>query len=321
MASPHVAGTVALLWSAAPALRGDIAATREILDLSAVDVDDTRCGGTAAKNNTWGEGRLDAHRAALETPTGRVGGLSGTVTSGGAPVPQADLPLTGPMNRKLATGQNGTYALPSLKTGTCRISARKLGCDEASATVIVAADTTVVQDVAMTALPAHTVAGTVTFGGGPQSDVEIRVAGTSTGTVTDSTGRYRLAVPAGTYELDVIPPHAHCAGPVKVPVAVGADMTRDVVLPSRTDHFGYTCAEGNAPYIAGSDRLPIRGAAIRHQITLPFPVMHYGATYDSAWLGVDGWLSFLREGVRPPINRCPRMAPRPAESSPSEMAW
>lgn len=37
MASPHVAGTVALMWSAAPTLFGDIETTRTRLDTSAVD--------------------------------------------------------------------------------------------------------------------------------------------------------------------------------------------------------------------------------------------------------------------------------------------
>jgi len=45
MASPHVAGTVALMWSAAPALVGDIAATRGLLDQTAIDTEDLSCGG------------------------------------------------------------------------------------------------------------------------------------------------------------------------------------------------------------------------------------------------------------------------------------
>ena len=35
MAAPHVAGTVALVWSAAPSLRGDVAATETLLDRTA----------------------------------------------------------------------------------------------------------------------------------------------------------------------------------------------------------------------------------------------------------------------------------------------
>jgi subtilisin family serine protease len=60
MASPHVAGAIALLWSAAPSLRGDIPATHAALDKAGIDVDATQCGGTKADNNVFGEGRLDA---------------------------------------------------------------------------------------------------------------------------------------------------------------------------------------------------------------------------------------------------------------------
>lgn len=52
MASPHTAATVALLWSAAPALRGDVAATEGVLNSSAIDVDDTSCGGTPASTTS-----------------------------------------------------------------------------------------------------------------------------------------------------------------------------------------------------------------------------------------------------------------------------
>jgi subtilisin family serine protease len=59
MAAPHVAGAVALLWDAVPALVGDVVRTRAILDGAAQDVDNTSCGGTADDNNVWGEGKLD----------------------------------------------------------------------------------------------------------------------------------------------------------------------------------------------------------------------------------------------------------------------
>jgi subtilisin family serine protease len=62
MASPHVAGTVALLISAVPSLRGDIDQLRSILDQTATDTAGT-CGGTNANNNTWGQGKLDAFAA------------------------------------------------------------------------------------------------------------------------------------------------------------------------------------------------------------------------------------------------------------------
>ena len=72
MASPHVAGSVALLWSAVPELAGDIDTTREILGRTAAPVEDLTCGGTAENNNVWGQGQLDIHAAvehALEPVT------------------------------------------------------------------------------------------------------------------------------------------------------------------------------------------------------------------------------------------------------------
>jgi len=65
MASPHVAGVVALIWSdnGAPGFRRNIAATRGFLDNTAVDVNALTCGGSMDDNNMFGEGRLDAKAA------------------------------------------------------------------------------------------------------------------------------------------------------------------------------------------------------------------------------------------------------------------
>jgi hypothetical protein len=68
MAAPHITGVVALMWSAAPALVGDIQATRTLLDATARDVEDLTCGGTATNNNLWGEGRVDAFAAVNGSP-------------------------------------------------------------------------------------------------------------------------------------------------------------------------------------------------------------------------------------------------------------
>lgn len=66
MAAPHVSGVVALIWSKAPAVSRDIAATRLLLDNTAKDKSDLSCGGTADDNNVWGEGRLNALGAVSE---------------------------------------------------------------------------------------------------------------------------------------------------------------------------------------------------------------------------------------------------------------
>ena len=64
MASPHAAGLVALLLSAAPELSGDVDAIEAVLKQTAVPKTTTQtCGGVAAgvvPNNTAGHGRIDA---------------------------------------------------------------------------------------------------------------------------------------------------------------------------------------------------------------------------------------------------------------------
>jgi len=62
-ASPHVAGAVALLWSAYPALKGHIALTEQILNESAHPILDTDCGDSDWPNNVYGYGQLDIKQA------------------------------------------------------------------------------------------------------------------------------------------------------------------------------------------------------------------------------------------------------------------
>jgi subtilisin family serine protease len=63
MATPHVAGAVALLWSAFPELRGQIEITENILNESAVRAEAIDCGGGGFPNNVFGFGRLDVRAA------------------------------------------------------------------------------------------------------------------------------------------------------------------------------------------------------------------------------------------------------------------
>ncbi len=77
MATPHVAGAVALLWSAQPSLRNDVAATENVLNQTAVHRNPpvgSLCDpiGTTSPNNVFGYGRLDVKAAvdrALLLPT------------------------------------------------------------------------------------------------------------------------------------------------------------------------------------------------------------------------------------------------------------
>lgn len=64
MATPHVAGTVLLLWSAFPGLRGNVSTTETYLEQSAVHLTTNQgCGADGVSqvpNNVYGYGRIDA---------------------------------------------------------------------------------------------------------------------------------------------------------------------------------------------------------------------------------------------------------------------
>jgi serine protease AprX len=63
MATPHVAGAIALLWSAYPSLRHQIGATENLLSRTAVAVSSAQCDAGAIPNNVWGWGRIDVKAA------------------------------------------------------------------------------------------------------------------------------------------------------------------------------------------------------------------------------------------------------------------
>jgi serine protease AprX len=124
MAGPHVAGVVALLWSARPALVRNIAATKAFLQNTAnpaVTVSPTQtCGGTPSTqipNNSFGYGRVDALAAVNSGPAifGRVNYQDGVT-----PAKNVTVTLTGNngfATRQTTTDTNGDYVFTGLPVG------------------------------------------------------------------------------------------------------------------------------------------------------------------------------------------------------------
>lgn len=164
MAAPHVAGTAALIWSVAPSLRGDLPATEALLDRTARDVDDTSCGGTAADNNVFGEGRLDAYAAVNEAPRGPVGRVTGTVTSAADGEPIAGVTIDDG-TRDTTTGTDGRYSL-TVPAGETTVTATVYGYESQSDTFAVDEGGAVTRDFALVPQPVVTVGGRVTDGSG-----------------------------------------------------------------------------------------------------------------------------------------------------------
>jgi serine protease AprX len=68
MATPHISGAMALLWSAIPGLQNQIQASRDALDNAAVFLTSTLCGPAGPPNNVYGWGRVNIATAVGNPP-------------------------------------------------------------------------------------------------------------------------------------------------------------------------------------------------------------------------------------------------------------
>jgi subtilisin family serine protease len=83
MATPHVSGVVALLWSANPALIGNITATTDLLQHNADFRSSTQCGSAGPPNNVYGWGIINALTAVQNSlPTRTLTVASASPSSG-----------------------------------------------------------------------------------------------------------------------------------------------------------------------------------------------------------------------------------------------
>jgi hypothetical protein len=301
MATPHLAGTVALMWSAAPALFGDIAGTRAILDDSAIDTPDDSCGGTDDDNNVWGEGRLDAFAAVDQSPRGPTGTLAGTVTdaSTGDPIAGATIHAVGPSDRTTTTDPSGNYSL-LLPVGTYDVTASAFGyLPETASGVEILEDQTTTQDFALDPAPTHTVSGHVRDGDGAAIEgATVTILGTPIPpATTDADGFYSFdSVPEGEYDVEA--EVSGCNESQTQHLVVDGDETLDFVLPQRVDGYGYFCELVPFDYIAATNELPLSGDDDVMPVDLPFPFTLYGRTYDTTHVATNGFMNFLSFDAR-----------------------
>ncbi|HEX6686448.1 MAG TPA: S8 family serine peptidase [Candidatus Limnocylindrales bacterium] len=246
MAAPHVSGAAALLWSSAPALIGDITGTRELLASTATDTPDSTCGGTDADNNTYGEGRLNAHLAVGRAPRGKTGVLTGVVrdAASGQPllgVKVAATEIEGSQERSTISNNIGGYRI-TLPVGDHKVSASAFGFDSTDpVTVSIREGETIDLDLALAARARVAVHGTIRDGSGQGWPLYARVVvdGVPGGTffTKPSEGRYSFELPANaTYTLRVtseLPGYE----PLVTEVAVGQaeEVRRDFALAAETE--------------------------------------------------------------------------------------
>jgi hypothetical protein len=296
MASPHLAGTVALMWSAAPALVGDIDSTREILDQSALDTADLGCGGTAENNNVWGEGRLDALAALDNCPTGPTGTLRGAITEAdtGSPIAKATVLIQGgARDRTVTTDASGAFSV-KLSVGVYTITAKAFGyLVQSVQSVEITEGATTTQDYSLVLAPTFALSGVVVDKKGtPLAGAQVSILGTPIDAViTDDSGHYSFAkVPAGDYNVNANA--GRCYDTQTLPLTLSADATLDFVLPLRVDAYGYSCYVAPYNFIDANTVLPLNNNDSTN-VTLPFPFTLYGQTYDTVTVTMYGYINFV----------------------------
>ncbi|MER7176666.1 S8 family serine peptidase [Streptomyces mesophilus] len=309
MATPHVAGATALLWSAAPSLIGDIDATRAFLNQGARNVEDTRCGGTAEANNVWGEGKLDILASIDKSPHTAVT-VSGKVTdkATGAALPGIDIKVTGATTgtRIVSTGSDGSYRVP-VDPGTYGFALSGYGYAPKQLTgVELTAGQPLVQDIALDAVASHAVTGTVLdVTGKPLAKATVEVTGIPVDAVrTGTDGTFTLPkVAEGGYTLTVTPTEpVLCNGVSRTPLTVDGAENETVRLPARTDRYGNGCTPAAYSWIKGSTAVPLSGDEDAKTVQLPFPVSLYGVEYSSASVTTNGLVNFLQPRLGDYIN-------------------
>ncbi len=154
MASPHTSGAVALLWSCAPSLVGQMDLTFEALQNSADVPPAGACGAPpdGEGNYTSGYGFLNVYQAGLQNCGGvDIGYLDGYVTEQdtGSPIEGAYVvaaPAILGNSIDAITDPNGYYTM-TLVPGTYDVTASKNGYSSQTATdIVVVADTVTSQD-------------------------------------------------------------------------------------------------------------------------------------------------------------------------------
>jgi hypothetical protein len=171
IATSHVPGLVGLMWSANPALRGQVEDTMQIIKDTAVPLTGqtgSNCGGDyiTGPNNDWGYGTIDA-LAAVQAAIAYddiAGTLRGTVTDSGSNDPLSGVDILATLSptqtfRTLTDG-SGEYSRNVL-SGTYTVTAQAFFYVPAEVTVAVGAGVTVTQDFALTLAPTHILSVTV----------------------------------------------------------------------------------------------------------------------------------------------------------------
>ncbi len=187
MATPHVAGTAALLLTINPDLTP--AQIKLILESTSLEL------GSAGKDNDYGSGRIDAYQAVLMAHNG-IGYVQGIITAAGQPIAARVRVRDSNLTRQANT--TGAYQI-GLKAGQIFVlEFSYFGYATVIRTVSLAANETQILTIDLRPAAMLTVRGQVTdrLTGAPVPNAKIEVAETALPPVlTDAAGFYQLQLP------------------------------------------------------------------------------------------------------------------------------
>ena len=210
-ASPHVAGTVALILSARPDLAGRIDTLQMILQETAEPMIDPSCppnDPSGVPNNTWGHGILNAYDAVQMALGLGMGDIQGQVSDSGTgqPIPLARIRFEDNTGRQLVGTEvtSGVYT-HTLPASTYTVTVETYGYyPGVVGSVSVISGGLTIQNVSLTAKPAYVISGTISGDGTPLSaTVTVRYTPLAPVETDPATGFYSVTVAAGSHTLRV----------------------------------------------------------------------------------------------------------------------
>jgi hypothetical protein len=232
--------------------------------------------------------------ATVDDATHATGTLEGTVKADdGSPLAGATVAASKRgTNASTDTDGAGQYTMP-LPVGSYTVVASAFGFISRTFTgVMINAGHPVTRNFVLAPAPTHRVSGTVRGGGQPVAGATVTITGTPLPpAVTDAAGHYAIdGVPDGGYQVAVT---AGCFDDAAANLTVDGDEVLDFSLVKKVDSFGYSCARAPFAYIAAGTILPLVGDINVTTVTLPFSFPLYGQSYTTAFVGTDGYVSFL----------------------------
>lgn len=234
MASPHLAGAVALMREAAPDLTVDALQT-QLADTSFFD--DRH--GPDRPNDRFGHGRINAFEAT--EPIALDSGITGTVTDADSGETVAGATVTADTGRTITSAEDGTYTL-RLEPGTYDLDANAFGYDPTTITGIeVSEDTFTTQDIELDPAPAGSLAGTVTLDdtGNGIPGVQIEIQGTDLTATTDTDGNYQIPeIPIGDYTVTATAVGFPDPPPQDITITTDQTTTADFAVESPSLEIG-----------------------------------------------------------------------------------